>query len=185
MFMKSGLFRRAPKQGTIHALYGAIVAQARSAVFYGGYGVPDTVAGRLEMILIHAFLFSRRARAGSDATRELGQRVFDTFCDDMDANLREMGVGDLAVPKHMQRIGEAFYGRTAAYDTALKAGEDAALRLAVTRNVFGEGAQPPERAQRLAAYIRAADVHLAEQNNTYLAQGRISFPDPETFDASR
>ena len=38
----------------------------------------------------------------------------------MDANLRELGVGDLTVPKRMQKFGEAFYGRAAAYD--LRAG---------------------------------------------------------------
>jgi cytochrome b pre-mRNA-processing protein 3 len=178
--MKSGLFRRSPKQDTIHALYGAIVAQARSPIFYRGYSVPDTVTGRLEMILLHVFLFFRRARSGIDM-RPLGQDVFDRFCDDMDGNLREMGIGDLAVPKHMQRIGEAFYGRAAAYDAALDAADDAALSQALTRNVFGQGLQQPERAQRLTAYVKAADVQLAREEDTNLAQGRISFPDPETF----
>ena len=178
--MKSGLFRRSPKQDTIHALYGVIVAQARSPIFYRGYSVPDTVTGRLEMILLHVFLFFRRARSGIDM-RPLGQDVFDRFCDDMDGNLREMGIGDLAVPKHMQRIGEAFYGRAAAYDAALDAADDAALSQALTRNVFGQGLQQPERAQRLTAYVKAADVQLAREEDTNLAQGRISFPDPETF----
>jgi cytochrome b pre-mRNA-processing protein 3 len=177
--MKSGLFRRSPKQDTIHTLYGAIVAQARSPVFYRGYAVPDTVTGRLEMILIHVFLFFRRARAGADIQR-LGQGVFDRFCDDMDGNLREMGIGDLAVPKHMQRIGEAFYGRAAAYDAALDAADDAALSQALTRNVFGNGPQP-ERAQRLVRYVKAADVRLAQEEEINLTQGRISFPDPENF----
>src|SRR5262245_59915348 len=134
--MISGLFRRSPSQESIDALYGAIVAQGRAPAFYRGYGVPDTVAGRLEMILVHAFLFSRRSRSGGEARRRLGQGVFDRSCDDMDANLREMGVGDLAVPKHMQRIGEAFYGRAAAYDAAMDAGDDAALAQAVERNVY-------------------------------------------------
>jgi cytochrome b pre-mRNA-processing protein 3 len=49
----------------------------------------------------------------------VSQALFDRFCDDMDANLREMGVGDLTVPKRMQAFGEAFYGRAAAYDLAL------------------------------------------------------------------
>lgn len=178
--MKSGLFRGSPKQDTIHALYGAIVAQARSAVFYRGYAVPDTVTGRLEMILIHVFLFFRRARAGTDIMQRLGQGVFDSFCDDMDGNLREMGIGDLAVPKHMQRIGEAFYGRAAAYDAALHAADDTALSQALTRNVFGQGLGP-ERAHRMAAYIKAADGQLAQQEDRSLAQGRISFPDPESF----
>ena len=178
--MKSGLFRRSPKQDTIHALYGAIVAQARLPIFYRGYAVPDTVTGRLEMILLHVFLFFRRARGGTDMQR-LGQGVFDRFCDDMDGNLREMGIGDLAVPKHMQRIGEAFYGRAAVYDAALDAADDAALSQALTRNVFGQGLQQPERAQRLAAYFKTADIQLAREEDTNLAQGRISFPDPETF----
>jgi hypothetical protein len=51
----------------------------------------------------------------------------------------------------------------------------------LTRNVFGKGLQPPERARRLAAYIKAADIQLAREDDTNLAQGRISFPDPETF----
>jgi cytochrome b pre-mRNA-processing protein 3 len=179
--MKYGLFRRAPKQNTIDALYGAIVAQARLPVFFRGYGVPDTVAGRLEMILIHALLFSRRTRNGEGAMRRLGQGLFDRFCDDMDANLREMGIGDLAVPKHMQRIGEAFYGRGAAYDAGLDADDDAGLAQSLMRNVFAEGEQQPEPALRLAAYMKAADAQLAREDDTNLSQGRMSFPDPETF----
>jgi cytochrome b pre-mRNA-processing protein 3 len=179
--MKTGLFRRSPKVDSIHPLYGAIVAQARSPGFYRDYGVPDTVTGRLEMILIHAFLFSRRTRTGTAAMRRLGQGVFDRFCDDMDANLREMGIGDLAVPKHMQRIGEAFYGRAAAYDTALAAAEDDALTEALARNVFADGAQQQERARRLAAYMRTADNQLTQQADVDVMQGRISFPDPGKF----
>jgi cytochrome b pre-mRNA-processing protein 3 len=179
--MKTGLFRRSPKVDSIHPLYGAIVAQARCPAFYRDYGVPDTVAGRLEMILVHAFLFSRRARSGRDDLRKLGQGVFDRFCDDMDANLREMGIGDLAVPKHMRRIGEAFYGRAAAYDTALAAAEDDALTETLARNVFADGLQQQERARRLAAYMRAADNQLAQEADADVMQGRISFPDPGKF----
>ena len=59
--------------------------------------------------------------------RSLGQRLFDTFCRDLDDNLREMGVGDLAVPKQMRRFGEAFYGRQAAYLAALECAGRAGL----------------------------------------------------------
>ena len=179
--MKSGLFPRSPKQNSIHALYGAIVAQARSPAFYRGYGVPDTIAGRLEMILVHAWLFARRAGKGRDALRGIGQGVFDRFCDDMDANLREMGIGDLGVPKHMKRIGEAFYGRAAAYDTALAAADGALLTQALTRNVFAGDPHQAERAQRLASYVKAADIQLTREDELNLIHGQISFPDPDNF----
>ena len=50
------LFRRSPERDTISILYGMIVAQARSPAFYREYGVPDTVSGRLDMIMLHLML---------------------------------------------------------------------------------------------------------------------------------
>src|SRR3989442_12458453 len=104
------LFRCTPRDDIIASLYGTIVAQARAAAFYQNYGVPDTVNGRFEMIVLHAVLLLRRLDAGPDPSRRLGQSVFDMFCSDMDGNLRELGVGDLAVPRTMRRGGEGFYG---------------------------------------------------------------------------
>src|SRR4051812_1793723 len=147
--MKLSLFRRNRQSGTIAALYGTIVAQARSPAFYRDYGVPDTVNGRFDMIVLHVALLLRRVEDESEGLQTLGQGVFDRFCQDMDGNLREMGVGDLKVPKEMQRMGEAFYGSVAAYRAALGEKQDATLVAAVARNVFdGEG----PGARRLAAY---------------------------------
>jgi cytochrome b pre-mRNA-processing protein 3 len=70
------------------------------------------------------------------ADRGLGQKLFDAFCQDLDDNLREMGVGDLAVPKRMRRFGEAFYGRRAAYGAALAAAGTQELEKALARNIF-------------------------------------------------
>ena len=61
------LFRRNRRADTIAALYGTIVAQARAPAFYLDYGVPDTVAGRLDMIILHAVLVLRVPAADSGA----------------------------------------------------------------------------------------------------------------------
>src|SRR5262249_18065333 len=117
--MISRLFRRTPPDPSIASLYGTIVAQARAPAFYQIYAVPDTVNGRLELIMLHGGLFLRRVEGEAAPVRALGQRLFDHFCRDIHASMREMGVGDLAVPRKMRRIGEAFYGRQAAYRAAL------------------------------------------------------------------
>ena len=117
------LFRRTPPVDTIACLYGTIVAQARTRAFYQVYGVPDTVNGRLEMIMLHAVLILQRLEREPATVRALGQGIFDRFCRDMDESMREMGVGDLAVPRKMRRIGEAFYGRQETYRQALVAAE--------------------------------------------------------------
>jgi cytochrome b pre-mRNA-processing protein 3 len=171
------LFRRARDDPSITSLYGTIVAQARAPAFYQSFGVPDTANGRLDMILLHVVLLLRRL-APEPAVGPLGQAVFDLFCRDMDANLREMGVGDLAVPRTMQRIGEAFYGRQAAYRAALDSNDPQALVTAVARNVL----DGREGAERLARYVQAAVRALAAQGIGELRGGKLSFPDPATLE---
>jgi len=174
-----GLFRRTPSSETICALYGAIVAQARQPVFYTAYGVPDSVAGRFDMIVLHAILVLRRLRGEGDGLRELGQGVFDLFCHDLDHNLRERGVGDLAVPRQMRGLAEAFYGRAAAYDRALAQSGNGELAAALARNVFA--GSPPRGADLLASYVRAAEVDLAGQATATLHRGVLQFPAPEAI----
>ena len=160
--------------GTIEAIYGMIVTQAREPLFYRDLGVPDTVNGRFDLLLLHLWLVLRRLKSVRSGT-VLSQALFDQFCNDMDDNLREMGVGDLAVPKRMQAFGEAFYGRTAAYDMALTERSEA-LAQALCKNVLnGEGI---EKARELAAYAEAAMAGLAQLDDAILLGGGWRFPIP-------
>jgi cytochrome b pre-mRNA-processing protein 3 len=172
-------FRRNPHDRTIASLYGMIVAQARAVPFYSSYGVPDTVSGRFEMVVLHAVLLLHRLESEPASLRRLGQALFERFCQDMDGSLREMGVGDLAVPAKMRKIGEAFYGRQAAYVAALAACNREPLVAALARNVFG--AQPGAQlgAIRLATYARAVADELADQDGEALGRAELNLPDPE------
>jgi cytochrome b pre-mRNA-processing protein 3 len=167
------LLRRPARPDTISTLYGMIVAQARSPQFYRDYGVPDTVNGRFELIVLHLVLVLARL-AGTEGSRAFGQGLFDAFCRDMDDNLREMGVGDLAVPKEMRRMGEAFYGRWRAYETAIAEADDKALAAALERNIYGG---PSEQAPRLAGYVREAVGKLKALDEVALAAGVVVFPE--------
>jgi cytochrome b pre-mRNA-processing protein 3 len=171
------LFRRKPRLDTIRALYGAIVAQARSPRFYADYGVADTIDGRFDLIVLHAVLLIRRLRREPDAIRALGQEIFDLFCTDMDHSLREIGISDLGVPRKMRQIGEAFYGRAAAYESALAGGDEAALAAALARNLLPEAADTAAAA-RLAAYVVAACTALDGQSGEAFARGELRFPEP-------
>jgi cytochrome b pre-mRNA-processing protein 3 len=176
------LFRRTRDDPSIASLYGTIVAQARVPAFYQSFGVPDTVNGRLEMILLHVVLLLRRLER-EPAAGPLGQAVFDLFCEDMDANLREMGVGDLAVPRSMRRIGEAFYGRQAAYRAALDANDPRALVDVLARNALDGHQGTDQVAERLAGYVRSAMSALVAQDIAELRQGKLGFPDPANLEA--
>src|SRR5579862_3914870 len=173
-------FRRNAQNRTIAALYGMIVAQARSAAFYAVYEVPDSVEGRFDLLVLHLVLVLRRLARLDGEGRWLGQRLFDAFCADLDGNLREMGVGDLAVPKRMRQFAEAFYGRQAAYLAGLDAPGPQAFENALARNIFQQ-ATAGEKAARLASYARAAVRELDLQVDGALIGGKVAFPSAEAF----
>ena len=163
-----------PPRGTIETIYGMIVTQAREPLFYQDLGVPDTVNGRFDLLLMHLWLVLRRLKS-VEAGSALSQQLFDHFCNDMDDNLREMGVGDLTVPKRMQAFGEAFYGRAAAYDLAI-ADSRGALAQALCKNILDGG--QIENARRLAYYAEAAMSALAGLDDVTVQRASWRFPSP-------
>jgi cytochrome b pre-mRNA-processing protein 3 len=167
--------------GTIEAIYGMIVTQAREPIFYRDLGVPDTVNGRFDLLLLHLWLLLRRLRTVQSAT-ELSQALFDRFCEDMDDNLREMGIGDQTVPKRMRAFGEAFYGRVQAYDQAIEGGGEA-LAAAICKNILnGTGM---DQARRLAAYARATEADLGRTDEATLLCASFKYPPALTEDITR
>lgn len=161
---------RSGSDRTIGTIYGMIVARAREPGFYEVFGVPDTVDGRFDLLVLHLWMALRRLRAGGQT--QLAQGLFDHFCNDMDANLREMGVGDLTVPKRMQKFGEAFYGRSTAYDAAMEAGHEA-LAQALCKNVLN--GKKLEEARRLASYVETTLADLSARDEADFISGKWQF----------
>ena len=123
------------KNQTAQVLYTAIMDQARQPVFYTDYAVPDSVDGRFEMVLLHVFPAMIRLRDLGEEGRVLSQALYDVMFVDMDRAIREIGVGDLSVKKHIRRMMKAFNGRMQAYEDGLKSRQ--ALIDALCRNLFG------------------------------------------------
>lgn len=181
MFWKR-LFKPSARLIAARELYSAIVAQARQEPFYAVLKVPDTLDGRFDLITLHAVLvMDRLAAEGEPQPRDFGQLLFDEMFTQLDLNLREMGVGDLSVPKRVKRMAEVFYGRAGAYRAALRTGDEQALATALERNLYPEGA-PEGSGRALAAYATSTVKALAAQPAGALMAGRISFPEaPESL----
>lgn len=172
------LFPKDPVKVRAAQLYDAIVAEARNPALYGTNGVPDTVDGRFDMIILHAALVMRRLRDEGEEGQNLAQALFGRLFDDMDAALREMGVGDMSVGKKIKVMAEAFYGRAAAYDAALKADDAAALCAALWRNLFDSQPEREDAARSLARYALGVDRQVAAMPAEGLLEGRFALDRP-------
>jgi cytochrome b pre-mRNA-processing protein 3 len=170
------LFRANPRREVVETLYQRIAAASRAPFLYADLGVPDTVEGRFEAVALHMVLVLRRLRELPSPADQVAQDLVDCFFRHLDASLRELAVGDLAVPKRMKTLAEAFSGRSRAYDEALSTGDGMALAKALARNVLGTA----EPAHGLASYVRESEVELTIQDLNGLLREGPRFAEAET-----
>lgn len=171
--MFNWLFKKDPLQTPARKLYNAIVLQARDSALYGPEGAPDTVDGRFEMIVTHAIIVLRRLRQQGEAGTHFSQLVFDIMFDDMDAALREMGTGDMSVGKKIRAMGEAFYGRAQAYETALETQNHDQFAQILQRNLFSsdETEASTEETSPAAKALTAHFFAFAQRLDSSTAEG--------------
>lgn len=169
------LKKKNPYEEAARAVYAATLAHTREPVFYEDYGVPDSFDGRFDLLVLHVFLILQRVLEEDRALAEVfNQALFDATFADMDQTLREMGIGDMGVPKHMRKMMRAFNGRMHAYSAALEQG---ALGDALRKNLYGTVDVGDEVLEKMEAKAQAMLLTLKAQPFDDIFSGRIKFED--------
>jgi cytochrome b pre-mRNA-processing protein 3 len=113
-------------------LYTAIIARARMPHWYEAGAVPDSIDGRFDMVAaILAFVLLRFE--GDPIAAAPSASLTERFVDDMDGQLREIGIGDVVVGKHIGKMMSMLGGRLGAYRDGLASGD---LDSALARNLY-------------------------------------------------
>ena len=152
------------------ALYDSVVAQARLPHWYETGGVPDTIDGRFDMIAaILSLVLLRLERDPSAATASA--RLTERFVSDMDGQLRESGVGDIGVGKHIGKMMGMLGGRLGAYRDGLVARD---LSTALERNVYRAVPPAPAALAHTEDMLFAFDTRLAALPTPTILAGDIA-----------
>jgi cytochrome b pre-mRNA-processing protein 3 len=166
----SRLFRSRPDpRESLRPLWHTIVARSRYPEWYREAGVADTVTGRFDMITaILSLVLLRLEREPERAVQSA--LLIELFVEDMDGQLRESGVGDVVVGKHVGRLVSSLGGRLGAFREATASGEASLWMQAVDRNVtLLDGHSPDELSRRLRELSHA----LATQASHDLLSGKL------------
>jgi cytochrome b pre-mRNA-processing protein 3 len=158
-------------------LYGAIVAQARLPAFYQEFAVPDTLQGRFLVLSLHLFTLLHRLKREGARAHGLAQALSDRFSEDMETVLRELGIGDLSVPKKMRGLAASSAALLQAYENAVTRGE-AAIAAEMAKAFPFERGPSRDAALRLAHYLMCAVRALEAQDLAALRAGDVKFPQP-------
>ena len=170
MSLLQRIFGESKARAALAPLYNAIVAAGRDPAWYRA-GVPDTLDGRFDMIAALTALVLLRLEAEGEAAREASVRLTETFIDDMDSSLRQLGIGDYVVGKHVGRMMSALGGRLGAFRDA----EDG-LGGAVRRNIFHDAPPSEQAVATVAARLESARDRLAAANLAALLAGELPKP---------
>lgn len=156
-------------------LFARLVAQARQPDFFRELGVPDTMDGRFEMIALHAFLIFQRLKGQGDKAAAVAQMLYDNLIKDMEASLRQLGVGDAGVGKRVRALTEALHGRIKAYETAL-GGSQIDMEGALRRNLYGTIDPDMDTVRAVGNYLRRAKESADTQPIDRVLRGLFDFP---------
>ena len=147
---------------------------AAFALYTGMVGVADTMEGRFDLILVHAFVLFRRLKKDNES-RELAQEIFDVMFSDLDQNMREMGIGDVGILKRIRKMSESYHGRIVAYEEGVQSGA-IELAAALNRNLYADNEASDAQLMAMVGYINDALAHLDRQKTEELHNGVIHFP---------
>lgn len=180
--MLGWLKRNSVVRRTGQQLYDAIVAQARQPGFYRDLGVPDSMEGRFEVIVLHIVLALERLHREGDVGQRLGQIVLERLIADMDDALRQIGIGDMGVPRRVQRAAAAVSERARDYAPAV---EPDRLEKALLEHIYAlpEAAASASAtyAKALASYMHASRKVLAGISSDDVRAGRLAFADVDAI----
>jgi cytochrome b pre-mRNA-processing protein 3 len=144
----------------IRPLWHRVVEIAREKAWYADYGIADTVPGRFDAITLVLALVLLRMEA-DEGLMEASVRLTEVFVDDMDGQLRQSGIGDLVVGKHVGKLMGTLGGRLGTLREALPKGDDA-LTEVVARNVtlseHGDAGKIARAARQLAGTLARASA---------------------------
>ena len=138
-------------------LYDGIVSRARQPVFFTEFSVADSLDGRFDMLVFHAWMVLAELKGAAPA-----QALTDAIFTGFDEAMREQGAGDMGIGRKLKAMADAFYGRMTAYQAAANQEE---LALALARNLWrgadGSG-DSLVAARALAAYAMRSRASLKQ-----------------------
>jgi len=172
----AALLPRHRKEPQGDKLYGAIVARARLPTFYQGFGVPDSLEGRFVILSLHLFaVLHRLGHGGGAEPMAMAQDLADCFAADMETVLRELGVGDLRVPKKVRILVASGAEQLESFERALGTGETA-LTTAIAAALPGDEVSAKAASTRLTPYVVRMVQHLESEPLRDICAGTVRFP---------
>ncbi|HWH18416.1 MAG TPA: ubiquinol-cytochrome C chaperone family protein [Allosphingosinicella sp.] len=174
MSFLSRIFGGRAERETYRPLYDRVVELGRNPAWYRDGQVPDTLDGRFDMVAAVLALVLLRLELEGEATSRASVLIAELFIEDMEGTVRQIGIGDLMVGKHVGRMMGALGGRLSAFRGAIETGEG--FEAPVRRNVFHDAPPTEEAASFVSRRLERFWESLAQTPAASVLAGKVPQP---------
>lgn len=175
------LMGRGKAMDDMDRLYVAVAELARNPVLFTLGGVPDSIDGRFDALLLTLAIMVQRLGDEPDTDPAIRlhwqKQLMECFVRDMDMTLRELGTGDMSVGRKVRETAAAMSGRMVSYGDALRADPESAgdaLRDALVRNLYRSTAPQAQALDCVVHWVRQQQGRFADQPIAALHAGALA-----------
>ena len=159
----------APSRGA--ALFGSLVAEARRSEWFVEGVVEDSLDGRFAVLSTVTALATVRLERGGREAQDEGVALAERFIEAMDAEHRQMGLGDPTLGKTVRKLVSALGRRVELWRKAVEG--ELAWEQAAADSLFRGAAPTDGAADCAAALTRALWARLEAADDQALSEGRL------------
>ena len=153
------------------ALFGLALEEAKQAHWFVEGAVPDTVNGRFAVLATVVALITVRLERDGEAGRRESVAITERLVETLDAEIREMGLGDPTLGKQVRKLVGAVGARVERWRGILAA--DESWTDEVRRSVYSEETASPEAVAHSESRLKALWRQLEETSLEDLAEGKL------------
>ncbi len=176
MFFNSYSSSQSQTRDLIDSFYYKIVNISRNKVFYEKLGVPDTIDGRYDLLVLFTIILTFNLSKCGPSGRELSQNLFDKIFLDLDLSLRELGAGDAGVHIKIKQMINLYMGRQQAYCNCLKSKDFDKLKKHIIKNVYRNVDDFGNSPASLVEYCKKIFFEFENKNDEYFVSNKFNFP---------
>ena len=170
--MLSALFARLtgnPRRG--QGLFDLAVAEARRTGWFVQGEVPDTVNGRFAVLATIIALLTVKLEREGEAGKEASVALTERLVESLDAEIREMGVGDPTLGKQVRKLVGSVGGRVERWKELVNEADPWTAE--VERSLYLDEPPKVDAVAYCESALRAFWQQLGDSEVGQLAEGRV------------
>ena len=147
--------------GNIYDIYNQIQEQSRDYNLFNKFKIIDSFEGRLNFLILHLSLILYFLNSHGKSGKNKSNKLFNIFLFEIDASLREKGLGDKIIEKKVTEVANSLLFKSQIYKIALFKNNNY-LKKVVEKHIYNNSKINDKYINMIVDYIKTQKEFLSK-----------------------